>query len=116
MTTENNGSQSEEGARNRAYVVLEEGALLDAVRALLTKADVGLSAEEWDQLNQVEGGDVAIYKRVAEHVDSRNSAHALMQVGSRYDRGETPPLVAVSERMFKPRRVSVTFDPRVNLL
>jgi len=103
-----NGSE-----RNRPYVVLEQRDLGDVVRESLASAGVEISTEQTQLLEQL-GGDVYVEKS---RIPSRNAAHALTQIGRSYPLGSTPPLVAVSERMFKPRRVNIDAgDPRISLL
>jgi hypothetical protein len=115
--TDSNGTQSQEGeSRARPYVVLEQSSLLDAVTVLFKSAEVGLGPEEWDRVKQAAAlSEGLIYAEVA-RLPSRNGAHALTQVGRNYDTGVTPPLVAVSERMFRPRTVKVDpGEPRVTV-
>jgi hypothetical protein len=110
MTDDNNGAQSEQ--RNRPYVVLEQQDLGDVVGRALEAANIELSDAHKSLLGEL-AGDVYVEKA---RIPSRNAAHALTQVGREYGIGVTPPLVAVSERMFKPRQVSLTpGDPRVSL-
>jgi hypothetical protein len=110
MPDANNGSQSE--VRNRPYVVLEQQDLGDVVGQALEAASIELDDDKKQLLAEL-AGDVYVEKA---RVPSRNAAHALTQVGRGYGLGLTPPLVAVSERMFRPRRVSIEAgDPKVSL-
>jgi hypothetical protein len=114
--TDNNGTQSQEESRARPYVVLEQSSLLEAIVALLSAAEVGLGPEEWDRVKQAAAQSEGLMYAEVARLASRNSAHALTQVGRNYDTGVTPPLVAVSERMFRPRTVKVDpGEPRVSL-
>jgi hypothetical protein len=92
----------------RQYVVLEQSTVGELVTAAFEEAGFELPEEV---LSHLTGG---VYAEVA-RVPSRNAAHALSQVGRRYDAGITPPLVAVSERMFRPRTLDVSYDAKVKV-
>lgn len=108
---DSNGSQSE---RNRPYVVLEQTPLGALVVSLLSEADISLDTDQAAQLEDATAGRQVYEEKT--RVPSRNAAHALTQTGRGYGIGLTPPLVAVSERMFKPRQVNIEAgDPRISL-
>lgn len=110
MPDANNGSQSE--VRNRPYVVLEQQDLGDVIGEALADVGIELDEDELAKLARI-SGEIYVEKQ---RVPSRNAAHALTQVGRGYGIGLTPPLVAVSERMFRPRKVSIEAgDPKVSL-
>lgn len=100
----------------RPYYVLEElslGALLSA-RLQLRLDDAADAALGIDGLLDAIGDDT-VYIKVAT-VDARNGTHAYRQVGKAHYRGKpTPTLVAVADRMFKPRPVHVSDDPSVSV-
>lgn len=107
----NSEVQSEDN--RRPYVVLEEGPLIEVIKAVLAEADVAVESDDWLAIERVCDGRL-VYSQVAV-IPSRNSAHALKQAGAQYERGTSPPLVAVSDRMFRPRTVDVNFEPKVSL-
>lgn len=108
-----NGTQSE--ARNRPYVVLEQKPLADLIAAVLAEANVDLAADQASLVADATEGRLVWEEKA--RLPSRNAAHALSQVGRSYAVGETPPLVAVSERMFVPRQLNIEAgDPRISLL
>lgn len=111
MNDDDNGGSD----RNRPYVVLAQQAVGDVVLQVLKAAEVELDAAGWERVRQVTAGREAYFEKA--RIPSRNAVHALTQAGRTYtDAGDTPPLVAVSERMFRPRTVKVDFDPRVSLI
>lgn len=105
---------NENGTKHRPYVVLEQATLGQAIRDVLATAEIGLTQEQWETIDAHLGTGIDIYT-VLTSTQARNSRHALIIVGRSYEKGLTPPLVAVSEAMFVPRQVNVDSIPKVSI-
>jgi uncharacterized protein YpuA (DUF1002 family) len=101
----------------RPYAVLEEDREVEAVRRVLELANVNLTGDEWDAIETVATG--VVYVEV-DRPKARNSVHALKQTARKLyepsgSAGRTPPLIAVPERQFRPRRLMMENNPRVKI-
>lgn len=112
-------ADNEGDSPQRPYYVLEEVSLHALLRGRMQlalgnaerNAEDGIDVEDF--LAGIEFDTV--YVKVAT-VDARNGTHAYRQVGKAHYRGKpTPTLVAVADRMFKPRPVHVSDDPSVSV-
>lgn len=104
---------SENGSKRRPYIVLEQTTLSDAFAGVLDAAEITLTSDQWAKI--ASASTTTTFYTTALVVEARNGSHALTIAGRTYEQGVTPPLVAVSERMFRPRRVNVEFEPKVSL-
>lgn len=103
-----------DGSPERPYHVLEELSLGALVRARLES--LGHTPEDVDQVvGSIYQIDTLLYFRV-DTVVAANGAHAYRQVAKRHYKDKpVPTLVAVADRMFKPRKVKVNDDPSVSI-